>query len=180
MDGDRDMRNLLAITAMCLFLAGCDSGNKIFGIAIGGSEQELRKKIEIKQEDLIPSKVHFLEMTLVSAPENELGSDATYVVSSIDGKVVGVRAKRNDENEIYYSSMVAYAKNKLGDPIASEQGILNNEAVKSLPLGCAKNSSCPTPKYTAFRKGALNALVSSGGGETDIMFYDDDMQNAFK
>lgn len=165
---------------MCFFLAGCDSDNKIFGVEIGGSEKELRKSIEIKKEDLIPSKVHFLELTLAVAPENELGSDATYVVSSIDGKIVGVRAGRDDESDSYYASMVAYAKNKLGDPIASEQGVTNEEAVKNLPFGCAKNSSCPTPKYTAFRRGTLNALVSGGARVSDIMFYDDDMQSAFK
>lgn len=170
----------MAITAICLILAGCDGGNKIFGIEIGGSEQDFRKISEIKKEDLIPSKVHFLELTLASAPENELGSDTTYVVSSVDGKIVGVRAERNDENENYYSSMIAYAKNKLGDPIASEKGITNKAALEELPFGCAKNNSCPTSKYTAFRKGTLNALVSSGRGVSDVIFYDDDVQSAFK
>ncbi|MBK0001440.1 hypothetical protein [Erwinia sp. S38] len=174
------MKKLLLIASSCLLLAGCNDENKVFGVEIGGSEKQLRNKVTIESEDLIPSKVHFLELALKAAPENDVGDEATYVASSVDGVIVGVRAKRDDEKGIYYSGMLAYAKNKLGNPIASDQGIINEEKVNEIPIGCAKNGSCPTPQYTAYRKGSLNALVSSGNGQTDIMFYDDDLQKAFK
>lgn len=174
------MKKLLLIASACLLLAGCNNENKVFGVEIGGSEQQLRNKVIIESEDLIPSKVHFLELTLKAAPENEVGDEATYVASSIDGVIVGVRAKRNDKKGIYYSGMLAYASKKLGNPIASDKGVFNEKEFKEISFGCAKNGSCPTAQYTAYRKGSLNALVSSGNGETDIMFYDDSIQSAFK
>lgn len=174
------MRAILAVSIFCLMLTGCNDDSSVFGLKIGGSEKQLREQATVIKEDLIPSKVRYLELVVKSVPESDLGDDAKYTVSAIDGRIIGVRASRQDAEDKYYSSMIAYAKNKMGDPIATEEGITNKDAVASIPIGCAKNSSCPNPKYAAFRKGTLNALVSGGAGSTDIIFYDDEIKKAFE
>lgn len=178
-DGDRDMRK--AVLMLCaLILTGCDGKTEAFGITIGGKLQEVRDKQIVKKEELVPSSGHFLVVDLTKAPKNEAGQQARYSVTSFNGEIIGVTADLDDDPGDYYNSFVSYAKQKLGEPIATNQSIMDKSAVNSIPYGCVVQHTCPTANYTIFRKGNVSAMVSSGDKTTKIMFDSDKIKDALK
>ncbi|UMB78878.1 hypothetical protein FXN80_10945 [Dickeya fangzhongdai] len=154
-------------------LAGCEDKMEVFGIKIGNPLQSLRDEKIVKKEDLIPSKKHFLMVDLIRAPKNEIGDSAKYSVSSLDGEIISAYAVIDDHSEVYFNSLVGYAKNKLGEPIATNDGIKNADMTRLVPYGCVNDKTCPTAKYAIFRKGKINAMVSSGDGKSSIYFDSD-------
>lgn len=170
------MKNIWLILA--LLLSGCRDDVKVFGIEIGGEVDGLRDAGLIKSQDLVPSKQHFLIINLYKAPNNEMGDSATYSVNSLDGKIIGVSSNIRDEDGAYYLSMVSYAKSKLGNPIASNEKIVDESAVRATPYGCIVEHNCPPGKYTIFRKNNVSAVVSSGDGKSVITFDNDELKKA--
>lgn len=176
-DGERDVIKKTAIILVFL-LVGCGEKTEVFGIEIGGPLQTIRDKNLIAKEDIIPSKHHFVMIDLKKAPENEMGDIAQYSASALNGKIIGATASIDDEKEQYFKSMVSYAEKLLGNPIATNEGIKNPTAAKFTPYGCINNNSCPNSKYVVFRKGDINAIVSTGSGKSVLQFDSDKIKDA--
>lgn len=161
-------------------LTGCNDNAEVFGIKIGGDVQSLRDKNIVEHEEAIPSKGVFLIIDLKKPPKSDVGDKAKYSASSLNGTIIGASAKIIDPSGDYYESMLSYAKSKLGDPIANDGEVKNQQQINFSPYGCIQANSCPTQKFTAFRKGSINALVTSGDGKTTIDFDSDLVKDALK
>lgn len=165
---------------MLATLAGCNDGVDAFGIKLESKSEQLKKDGLVKNENLIPSKYHFLEIQLNKVPDPALGDAAEYSANSVNGKVIGVRGSLDDAQSAFYKGAIEYAKSKLGDPIATEAGTSDASKVDKIPYGCVKQGSCPTPKYSVFRKNEVSAMVSSGDGTTTLMFDTDEIKDALR
>jgi len=172
--------NVIKKTAIIFIflLTGCGENIEVFGVEIGGSLETIRDQNLIKKEDLIPSSHHFLMVDLEKAPKNEMGDMAHYSASVLDGKIIGVAASVDDENNQYFNSMVSYAEKVLGEPVASNSGIKNPKDAKDSPYGCVNSNSCPYPRYVIFRKGDINAMASTGSGKSVLQFDSDKIKDA--
>lgn len=179
-DGDIELKKIILGLAIVTMLTGCNDGVDAFGIKLDSKSDHLKKDGLVKRENLIPSKQHFLEIQLGKVPEPAMGDAAEYSANSVNGKIIGVRGSIDDSQSSFYKGAVEYAKSKLGDPIATEAGVSNSSKVDKIPYGCVKQGSCPTPKYSVFRKNDVNAMVSSGGGTTTLMFDTDEIKEALR
>lgn len=175
-----ELKKIIFGLVIASLLTGCNDAVDAFGIKLGSKSEQLKKDDLVKRVNLIPSKQHFLELQLTKAPDPALGDAADYTVNSANGKVIGVRGSIDDSQSSLYKGAVEYAKSKLGDPIATNEGISDSSAVNKIPYGCVKQSSCPTQKYSVFRKNNVSAMVSSGDGTTTLMFDTDEIKEALK
>lgn len=178
--GVTELKKIISGLAIVTMLAGCNDAVDAFGIKLDSKSDQLKKDGLVKRENLIPSKQHFLEIQLDKVPEPALGDAADYTVNSVNGKVIGVRGSIGDSQGAFYKGAVEYAKSKLGDPIATDEGVSESSEVEKIPYGCVKQSSCPTQKYSVFRKNDVSAMVSSGDGTTSLMFDTDEIKEALK
>ncbi|MDE9570615.1 hypothetical protein ABLA30_19400 [Xenorhabdus nematophila] len=174
------MRKLLFIVLSIYLLTGCDNSPIVFGIKLGSNFDDLAKKNLVDEVKLEQSKKYVVDAKLKRAPSPDAGSDAEYHVMRHNGKIFGVYAYVDNVHKSTYDALSGYAQQMLGEPIATEDKVMNESAVKETPYKCLIEPDCVKAEYRLYRKGNINAAVVKYDKRIAIQFDTDDAKNLFE
>ncbi|MDX7988930.1 hypothetical protein FE392_16640 [Xenorhabdus sp. 12] len=174
------MKRLLFALICGFLLSGCDDSPAVFGIKLGSNFDDLAKQNLVEEIKLEQSEKYIVDAKLKRAPNPDAGSDAEYHVMHHNGKIFGIYAYVDNESKSKYDSLSSYTQQILGEPIATENKVTNEAAVKETPYKCLIDPDCVKAEYRIYRKGNINAAVVKYDKRMRIQFDTDDAKDLFE
>ncbi|MEQ9944106.1 hypothetical protein ABRP58_18900 [Pectobacterium aroidearum] len=164
------------VLILVIVLSGCDNNEDFFGFELGQSVDSVITEKMIKKKEVISSKKDLVFIDLNSVPK-PYKTNGRYFIQVVDGKIVSVNATFFDENS--FSEMVTKTERLLGKPIASNSGVIDDNAVGSSIFGCVKKKNCPSDEYFVYRKDNLNALIGKTITGISVNYTIDEIKESF-